>query len=96
MGLEAAAPLNFSQLFCLFRRQEGPSGQASTTPMESVINRHLLQSNFIRVSSQSTENNKVYSTPSHKIGSFKVANYSVIIFLLIDHLFVFYCQISNK
>jgi hypothetical protein len=67
MGLEAAAPLNFSQLFCLFRRQEGPSGQASTTPMESVINRHLLQSNFIRVSSQSTKNNKVYSTPSHKM-----------------------------
>jgi hypothetical protein len=36
------------------------SPQASTTPMESVTNRHLIQLNFI--SSQSTENNKVYFT----------------------------------
>jgi hypothetical protein len=33
---------------------------------------------------------------SQLIGSFKVANYWVIIFLLIGYLFVFYCQISNK
>jgi hypothetical protein len=42
--------------------------QAFATPMDSVMstmNRHLLQLNFI--SSQSTENNKVNSTCSHKM-----------------------------
>ena len=46
--------------------------QASATPMNSVINRHLLQPNFN--SSQSMENNKVYSTRDDKIKSPNVQN----------------------
>lgn len=45
------------------RLDEGP--EASTTPTDSVINRHVLQLNF--VSSQSTEYNKMYSASSREM-----------------------------